>query len=116
MRIAIGSDHAGFELKESLKGFFSDLRHDAMDLGTNSLSATMLYERLAIEDVQRAAELLRPVYDQTKKRDGYVNLEVSPFLAHDTKGTLEEARTYRWRLGYHGDTGKGRHLNGWGHR
>lgn len=56
MRIAIGSDHAGFELKESLKGFFSDLRHDAMDLGTNSLSATMLYERLAIEDVQRAAE------------------------------------------------------------
>ena len=36
MRIAIGSDHAGFELKESLRGFIGDLRHDAMDLGTNS--------------------------------------------------------------------------------
>ena len=36
MRIAIGSDHAGFELKESLRGFIGDLRHDAMDLGTDS--------------------------------------------------------------------------------
>lgn len=54
--------------------------------------AMSLYERLAIEDVQSAADLLRPVYDRTQKRDGYVSLEVSPFLAHDTKGTLEEAR------------------------
>jgi transaldolase/glucose-6-phosphate isomerase len=59
---------------------------------SRTMSAMPLYERLAIEDVQRAAELLRPVYEQTNKRDGYVSLEVSPFLACDTKGTLEEAR------------------------
>ena len=40
-----------------------------------------IYEILAIKDIQDAADTLRPVYDRTKKRDGYVSLEVSPFLA-----------------------------------
>lgn len=51
-----------------------------------------LYESLAIEDIQAAAELLRPVYDETDAEDGYVSLEVSPYLAHDTAGTIAEAR------------------------
>jgi transaldolase/glucose-6-phosphate isomerase len=51
-----------------------------------------LYEQLAIQDIQGAADALRPVYDQSKKQDGYVSLEVSPHLAHDTNGTLDEAR------------------------
>jgi transaldolase/glucose-6-phosphate isomerase len=51
-----------------------------------------LYEQLAISDIQNAADVLRPVYEQTKKRDGYVSLEVSPYLAHDTQGTIAEAR------------------------
>ncbi|OFW41854.1 MAG: transaldolase [Acidobacteria bacterium RIFCSPLOWO2_12_FULL_60_22] len=51
-----------------------------------------IYERLAIRDIQEAAAVLRPVYEQTAKRDGYVSLEVSPYLAHNTQGTLEEAR------------------------
>ena len=50
------------------------------------------YELLAIRDIQDAADLLRPVYQSTKKRDGYVSLEVSPYLAHDTTGTIDEAR------------------------
>src|SRR5271166_5749651 len=50
------------------------------------------YELLAIRDIQDAADLLRPVYQSTKKRDGYVSLEVSPYLAHDTNGTIDEAR------------------------
>ncbi len=50
------------------------------------------YELLAIRDIQDAADLLRPVYQRTKKRDGYVSLEVSPYLARDTNGTIEEAR------------------------
>jgi len=50
------------------------------------------YELLAIRDIQDAADLLRPVYQSTRKRDGYVSLEVSPYLAHDTNGTIEEAR------------------------
>ena len=56
-----------------------------------SLSATDLYERLAVADIQRAADVLRPVYDRTGY-DGVVSLEVSPHLARDTEGTVEEAR------------------------
>jgi transaldolase / glucose-6-phosphate isomerase len=56
------------------------------------LDAKGRYELLAIRDIQDAADILGPVYQSTKKRDGYVSLEVSPYLAHDTNGTLEEAR------------------------
>ena len=54
------------------------------------------YETLAIQDIQDAADTLRPVYERTNKRDGYVSLEVSPFLAQDTEGTLNDARRL-WR-------------------
>ena len=60
--------------------------------GARSLDAKTLYEQLAVRDIQDAADALRPVYEETVKRDGYVSLEVSPFLAHDTAGTLNEAR------------------------
>jgi len=56
------------------------------------LDAMGVYEILAIKDIQDAADTLRPVYDRTKKRDGYVSLEVSPFLAKDTQGTIKDAR------------------------
>jgi transaldolase / glucose-6-phosphate isomerase len=56
------------------------------------LTSAQVYERLAVEDVTRAADVLRPVYDRTAGVDGYVSLEVSPGLAHDTSGTLAEAR------------------------
>src|SRR3954465_8352641 len=59
----------------------------------NDLDAKGRYEVLAIRDIQDAADLLRPVYNSTKRRDGYVSLEVSPYLARDTQGTLQEART-----------------------
>ena len=51
-----------------------------------------LYEALAIRDIRDAADLLRPVYDGTARADGYVSLEVSPYLAHDTAATIDEAR------------------------
>ncbi len=50
-----------------------------------------LFEHLAIEDIQHAADVLRPVYDRLKGDDGFVSLEVSPYLAMDTKGTIAEA-------------------------
>ena len=53
---------------------------------------TARYEHVAIEDIQRAADILRPIYDATQRRDGYVSFEVSPYLAHDTDRTLAEAR------------------------
>ena len=56
------------------------------------LDATGRYEILAIRDIQDAADILRSVYDSTKRYDGYVSLEVSPYLARDTEGTLHEAR------------------------
>ena len=61
------------------------------------LSAREVYRRLAVRDVQLAADVLRPVYDETSGYDGYVSLEVAPRLAHDTEGTLEQARMY-WGL------------------
>lgn len=61
------------------------------------LDAKSRYEQLAIQDIQDAADLLMPVYDQTKRRDGFVSLEVSPDLAHDTQATMEEARRL-WRM------------------
>ena len=58
--------------------------------------AKSLFEQVAIRDIQDAADLLRQVYEQTHRRDGYVSLEVSPHLASDTQGTVEEARRL-WR-------------------
>src|ERR1051325_2252243 len=49
-------------------------------------------ERLVIEDIRSAADILRPVYDETGGADGFVSIEVSPTLAHDTDGTMAEAR------------------------
>jgi transaldolase/glucose-6-phosphate isomerase len=56
------------------------------------LSAEQIYEELAIEDIRDAADQLRAVYDDTGGADGFVSLEVSPLLAHDTDGTIAEAR------------------------
>ena len=57
-----------------------------------SLDAKAIYERLAIRDIQDAADILRPVYDRMQQRDGFVSLEVAPYLAHKTQETIEEAR------------------------
>jgi transaldolase / glucose-6-phosphate isomerase len=66
-------------------------------LGRRSgIDAAQAYERLVVEDVQLAADVLRPVWDSTAGRDGYASLEVSPRLAHDTQATVSEARRL-WR-------------------
>ncbi len=56
------------------------------------LDAKARYELLAIRDIQDATDLMRPVYDSAKRKDGFVSLEVSPYLANDTQGTIAEAR------------------------
>jgi len=56
------------------------------------LDAKGVYEKIAIRDVQDATDIFKSVYQQSKRRDGYVSLEVSPLLANDTQATLEEAR------------------------
>lgn len=62
----------------------------------HDLEPMVLYEALAMRDIRDAADLLRPVYDATERADGYVSLEVSPYIAHDTTATIEEARRL-WR-------------------
>ncbi len=68
-----------------------DAQLDAL-LRRADLGPMALYEELAIQDIQAAADKLKPVYDRTNKRDGYVSLEVSPYLARDTAATVAEAR------------------------
>jgi transaldolase len=76
------------------KAFASGSDYDASirTLAEKGLAAAAIFETLAIEDIQKACDEFKPVYDATKGRDGYVSIEVNPTLARDTKATLEEAR------------------------
>jgi transaldolase/glucose-6-phosphate isomerase len=76
----------GDDYDETLKGLMAGGDAEVVDL----------YERLAIADIQGAADQMRPVWDELRGADGYVSLEVSPYLGLDTEGTLAEARRL-WR-------------------
>ncbi|HLH97420.1 MAG TPA: bifunctional transaldolase/phosoglucose isomerase [Xanthobacteraceae bacterium] len=65
-------------------------------LQQSDCSVGELYEALAVEDIQKAADVLRPVYDESKGADGFVSIEVSPYLAMQTDATIAEARRL-WR-------------------
>jgi transaldolase/glucose-6-phosphate isomerase len=67
---------------------------DAAD--SRRTDARTLYERIAVRDIRDAADLLAAVYRESRRRDGFVSLEVAPALAHDTARTVEEARRL-WR-------------------
>ena len=67
------------------------------DLILKGMSSEEIFRSLTIEDIQSVADLLLPTYHRTDGRDGFVSLEVSPMLAHDTTGTIEEARDL-WAL------------------
>jgi len=60
--------------------------------GNPNTSVDILYEKIAIQDIQTAADFFIPVYQRKDKADGYVSLEVSPYLSHDTQGTIAQAR------------------------
>jgi transaldolase / glucose-6-phosphate isomerase len=74
-----------------------DYDTELAELAREGLSAREVYRRMAVRDVQLACDVLAPVFEQTGGLDGYVSLEVAPRLAHDTEGTLEQARSY-WGL------------------
>jgi transaldolase len=67
-------------------------------LGANGCTPAEIYEALAIEDVGTAADFLGPVYDRAQGRDGFVSIEVSPELAGDTAGSIQEARRFWSKL------------------
>ena len=97
--------------RDGLKGMTSNpsIFEKAMGHGTNydagfkelaaagDVDAQSIYETLAIQDIQKAADLLLPVYQASKRMDGYVSLEVSPYLALRTDDTIAEARRL-WKL------------------
>ncbi|MBK5277318.1 MAG: transaldolase [Bacteroidia bacterium] len=66
--------------------------HDIHNLNLQKKDVNSIYETLSQLDVQNAADEFRNLYEKTDGKDGYVSLEVNPHLAHDTKGTIEEAR------------------------
>ena len=63
-----------------------------VELGSRGLDTVAVYEQLSLQDVQRAADEFRRVFDSTQGLDGFVSLEVNPHLAHDTAGTVAEGR------------------------
>ena len=78
-----------FEKAITGSNFYADILEspDAKKLGAGGV-----YEKIAIRDVQDATDIFKPVYVESKRRDGYVSLEVSPLLANDTQATIDEAR------------------------
>ncbi|MGH2874181.1 MAG: transaldolase family protein [Solirubrobacteraceae bacterium] len=70
--------------------------HDIVDAATRHETPQQVYEDLIVSDIQNACDVLRPVYEGTQGADGFASLEVSPHLAHDTQGSIEEARRL-WR-------------------
>ncbi len=77
---------------EKAIGKSADYDSAIAQLSDASMTDEGVYEQLAVADIQRTADLLEPVYRATNKLDGYVSLEVSPNLAHDTQGTIDAAR------------------------
>lgn len=70
----------------------TDYDDELRSLAAGGLSPPEIYERMALADIRRAADLLQGVYEQSGGLDGYVSLEVNPGLANDTEGTVEEGR------------------------
>lgn len=69
------------------------------ELAAGGHTVASIYESLVVSDVRNACDVLRPVYEQSKGVDGYVSLEVSPHLAHDTDASLREARRLALAVG-----------------
>lgn len=71
----------------------SDYDAGLKKLVNDGAASRAVYETMAIQDIGQAADMLRPIYDRTDAQDGYISIEVSPDLAHDTAKTLTEARS-----------------------
>ncbi|MBD2153692.1 transaldolase [Leptolyngbya sp. FACHB-16] len=73
----------------------SDLYRPDIERGAqNNLSTEQIYQSLAFDDIRRACDILQPIYQESDGNDGYVSMEVSPLLARDPQGTLQEARRF----------------------
>jgi len=87
--VGVTSNPTIFEKAIAHSGDYDDQIRDLIDAGRTTPE---IFDALALDDIAAAADLFRPVYDRTNGRDGYVSIEVNPHLAHDTAGTIAEAR------------------------
>ncbi|WP_438275722.1 bifunctional transaldolase/phosoglucose isomerase [Nitrobacter sp.] len=85
----VTSNPSIFEKAIGSSGEYDNAIARILDKGDRSVAG--IYEQLAVQDIQHAADVLRPVYDRLDGADGFVSLEVSPYLANDTKATIAEA-------------------------
>src|SRR5579862_596307 len=105
-----GGELARMVAEESLRGMTSnpsifekailgstDYDEDLVTLAREDLDARQIYDRIAVKDVQMAADVLLGVHRESNGRDGFVSLEVAPDLAFDTQRSLDAARTY-WQM------------------
>jgi transaldolase len=76
----------------------TDYDTSLLPLAKSAYTAEEIFFHLAIEDIQEATDLFLPIYEESNGGDGYVSLEVSPFLAHDTDGTLAQAKALWQRV------------------
>ena len=95
--LGVTSNPAIFEKALAGSTDYDEATRKLVDRGVGT--AQNIYESLAVEDIQLAADVLHSGYIETKGRDGYVSFEVSPYLAHDTQATIEEARRLRTAVG-----------------
>jgi transaldolase len=77
----------------------NDYNDDINQLIKQGKNAQEIYEILTIQDIQEAADVFRPLYDRTQGQDGYISLEVSPHIAHETETTINEARRLWKKVG-----------------
>lgn len=108
--LLVNGEFAGMIARQEIRGVTSNptifmnamtKTHD-YDAGLTPLakaghSAEEIFWQLAVEDILAGADLLAPLYQESNAGDGYISLEVSPYLAHDTESTLAEARRL-WKL------------------
>jgi transaldolase len=84
---------------EKAIGSSDDYDEQLAELAAGDSNTEQIYEALALADIQRACDLFAGIYERTNKGDGFVSLEVSPHLAHDTAGTIAEARRLHKAVG-----------------
>lgn len=94
MRDSISGETANPSIFEKAIGGSSDYDDAIAALVRAGKGSLEIYETLAVEDVQMACDVFRPVYNKTRGADGFVSIEVNPKLAHDTQGTIAEAKKF----------------------
>ncbi len=96
-QVGLRGETANPSIFEKAIGGSSDYDEQIRELVGEGLDSGKIYDRVATDDVRMACDVFRPLYDETNGADGFVSLEVSPKLAFDTQGTLEEVRRF-WKI------------------